>query len=342
MAGGGVGASAAAAATIPEAALRSGKPMPLVGMGTASFPLDASQLPATVRDAVLRAIDAGYRHFDTAAAYGTEAPLGEAVLEAVRAGMVASRDDLYITSKLWISDTHPGRVLPALRRTLRNLQMVYIDLYLIHWPIRLRVEQETPSPVYDNDFVMMDMEGVWKDMEECQRLGLTKAIGVSNFTCKKLNTLLSFATIPPAANQVEINPYCRQNKLREFCKEKEIQLCAYSPLGASGTIWGSNAVLDCPVLKHIAVQKGKTVAQVCLRWLHEQGDCIIVKSFNERRMRENLEIFDWELTDADRQEISALPEFRGNRDFYVHESGPYKTTDEFWDGEITGPQLKTC
>lgn len=183
----------------------------------------------------------------------------------------------------------------------RNLQMVYIDLYLIHWPIRLRVEQETPSPVYDNDFVMMDMEGVWKDMEECQRLGLTKAIGVSNFTCKKLNTLLSFATIPPAANQVllyntlssyilshhtyfgtyivllivvgiacmttiymqvEINPYCRQNKLREFCKEKEIQLCAYSPLGASGTIWGSNAVLDCPVLKHIAVQKGKTVAQV--------------------------------------------------------------------------------
>uniref|UniRef100_A0A0E0M516 NADP-dependent oxidoreductase domain-containing protein n=1 Tax=Oryza punctata TaxID=4537 RepID=A0A0E0M516_ORYPU len=319
MAGGGVGASAAT--TIPEAPLRSGKPMPLVGMGTASFPFDAPQMPTTVRDAVLRAIDAGYRHFDTAAVYGTEAPLGEAVLEAARAGMVVSRDELYITSKLWIADAHPGRVLPALRRTLRNLQMNYIDLYLIHWPISLRVEQETPSPVYDkDDFVMMDMEGVWKEMEECQRLGLTKAIGVSNFTCKKLNTLLSFATIPPAANQ---------NKLREFCKEKGIQICAYSPLGGSGTIWGSNAVLDCPLLKYIAVQRGKTVAQVCLRWLYEQGDCVIVKSFNERRLRENLEIFDWELTDADRKEISALPEFRGCRDFYVHESGPYKTTYEF-------------
>ncbi|KAF0929141.1 hypothetical protein E2562_016380 [Oryza meyeriana var. granulata] len=327
--------------TMPEAALSSGKPMPRVGMGTATFPLGMAE-PAVVREAVLRAVEVGYRHFDTAPNYGTEAALGEATAEAVRAGMVASRDELYITSKLWISDAHPGRVVPALRRTLRNLQMEYIDMYLIHWPVSLRVAEGPPSPVYDKDnLVMMDMEGVWKEMEECQRLGLTKAIGVSNFTCNKLDTLLSFASIPPAANQVEVNPYCRQNKLRAFCMERQIQLCAYSPLGASGTAWGSSAVMNCPLLKQIASQRGKTVAQVCLRWAYEQGDCVIVKSFNERRLRENLEIFDWELTDADRQEISTLPEWRGCRDFYVHESGPYKTTDEFWDGEVTGDkQLK--
>uniref|UniRef100_J3N0L4 NADP-dependent oxidoreductase domain-containing protein n=1 Tax=Oryza brachyantha TaxID=4533 RepID=J3N0L4_ORYBR len=219
--------------------------------------------------------------------------------------------------------------------------MEYIDMYLIHWPLSLDVPPAPPSPVYSKgDIVMMDMEGVWKEMEECHRLGLAKAIGVSNFTCKKLGTLLSFATIPPAANQVEINPNCRQNKLREFCKERNVQLCAYSPLGASGTIWGSNAVLNCPLLRQIALERGKTVAQVCLRWVYEQGDCVIVKSFNERRLRENLEIFDWELTDGDRQAISGLPEWRGCRDFYVHESGPYKTVEEFWDGEITGQQLK--
>lgn len=104
---------------IPEVALSSGKPMPLVGMGTASFPFDAAERPAVLREVVLRAVEAGYRHFDTAAVYGTEPMLGEAAAEAVRAGMVASRDELYITSKLWLTDAHPDRVVPALRRTLR-------------------------------------------------------------------------------------------------------------------------------------------------------------------------------------------------------------------------------
>ncbi|KAL5225221.1 hypothetical protein ABZP36_011860 [Zizania latifolia] len=322
--------------SIPVAPLLSGKPMPLVAMGTASSPVVSIEA-AVVKEAILRAVEAGYRHFDTAAAYGTEAALGEAAAEAVRAGLVASRDELYITSKLWIADSHPGRVVPALKRTLRNLQMEYIDMYLIHFPVSLRGPERPPSAEYSKeDLVMMDMEGVWKEMEECQRLGLTKAIGVSNFSCKKLHTLLSFATIPPAANQVEVHPHCRQNKLREFCKEKAIQLCAYSPLGANGTPWAHNAVMDCPILKQIASDRAKSVAQVCLRWVYEQGDCIIVKSFNERRMQENLGIFDWELTDADRYKISAIPESRGVRDFFVHESGPYKTADEFWDGEITG------
>uniref|UniRef100_J3N0L2 NADP-dependent oxidoreductase domain-containing protein n=1 Tax=Oryza brachyantha TaxID=4533 RepID=J3N0L2_ORYBR len=122
MATDGGGAPARRMPPVPEAALRSGKAMPRVGMGTATFPLGEPE-PAVVREAVLRGIEAGYRHFDTAALYGTEGAVGEAVWEAVRAGTVASRDELYITSKLWISDAHPGRVVPALRRTLRNLKM---------------------------------------------------------------------------------------------------------------------------------------------------------------------------------------------------------------------------
>jgi len=138
--------------------------------------------------------------------------------------------------------------------------------------------------------------------------------------------------------QVEVHPHCRQNKLRAFCREKGIQLCAFSPLGAKGTAWANNSVMECPVLKQIAHEKGKTVAQVCIRWVFEQGDCVIVKSFNEKRMRENLDIFGWELTEDDRRKISGLPESRGTFDFFVHESGPFKTAEEFWDGEIVAGQ----
>ncbi|KAL6905439.1 hypothetical protein ACP4OV_003040 [Aristida adscensionis] len=332
---------------VPAAALSSGKPMPRVAMGTAAFPLDEARGAAAVREAVLRALDAGYRHFDTAAVYGTERALGEAIAEAVRAGAVASRGELYVTSKLWNADAHPGRVIPALKRTLQNLQMEYVDLYLIHNPVSLRLPPEggewwaaprTGPVMVKEDLVALDMEGVWKEMEECQRRGLAKAIGVSNFSCKKLEHLLSFARIPPAANQVEVHPYCRQNKLRAFCKEKGIQLCAYSPMGGKGAPWANNSVMDCPILKQIAKDRGKTVAQVCMRWVYEQGDCVITKSFNEKRMRENLAIFDWELTDEDRQKIANLPESRGNYDFFVHESGPFKTADELWDGEIVSGQ----
>ncbi|CAL4941007.1 unnamed protein product [Urochloa decumbens] len=273
----------------------------------------------------------GYRHFDTAAVYNAEAALGDAVAQAVRAGAIACRDEVYVTSKLWITNAHPSRVLPALKKTLQNLGMEYVDLYLIHHPVSLRPPEAEGrgAVVVKKDLVGMDMEGVWKEMEECQRRGLARAIGVSNFACKKLEHLLSFGKIPPTGNQVEVHPYCRQNKLREFCKVRGIQLCGYSPLGATGTAWANNNVMDSPVLKQIAQDRGKTVAQ---------GDCVITKSFNESRMRENLDIFDWELTDDDRRKISDLPESRGNYNFFVHESGPFKTVEDFWDGEMVAGQ----
>ncbi|EER94390.1 probable NAD(P)H-dependent oxidoreductase 1 [Sorghum bicolor] len=333
----------AAGSAVPAVALSSGKPMPRIGLGTASFPLGNAGDRPVVREAVLRALDAGYRHFDTSAVYGTERAIGDAVAEAVSAGTLASRDDVYITSKLWIADAHPGHVLPALRKTLQNLQMEYVDLYLIHFPVSMRLPEAEggagAGPVLAKEnLVEMDMKGVWEEMEECHRRGLAKAIGVSNFSCKKLDYLLSFANIPPAVNQVEVNPCCRQNKLRVFCREKGIQLCAYSPLGGKGAPWANNSVMNSPLLRQIALTKGKTVAQVCIRWVYEQGDCVIAKSFNEKRMRENLDIFEWQLTEDECRRISALPESRGTYDFFVHESGPYKTAQEFWDGEIVAGQ----
>jgi len=324
---------------VPVAALSLGKPMPRMGFGTASATLGQAEGRAGLTEAVLHALDAGYRHFDTASLYNAEAALGDAVVEAVRAGTVASRDDLYVTTKLWITDAHPGRVLPALQKSLRNLRMEYVDMFLIHFPVSMRPPAvEGTIAVVKDDLVEMDMKGVWGEMEECHRRGLARAIGVSNFSCKKLEYLLSFAKIPPAANQVEVHPYCRQNKLRAFCRDKGIQLCAYSPLGGKGTPWANNSVMDCPVLKQIARERGKTVAQVCIRWVYEQGDCVIAKSFNRQRMQENLDIFGWELTDDDRRRISSLPESRGTYNFFVHESGPYKTAEEFWDGEIVSGQ----
>ncbi|CAN6228316.1 unnamed protein product [Urochloa humidicola] len=294
--------------------------MPAVGMGTASFPL----VHEATKAAVLAAIEVGYRHFDTAYMYGTEKPLGEAVAEAVQRGLLASREEVFVTSKLWCTQNHPDLVIPSLRETLKNLQMEYVDLYLIHWPVALKPGPPT-FPNKKEDAVPLDIEGVWRAMEECQQLGLAKAIGVSNFTTKHLDKLLANAKIPPAVNQVELNPVWQQRTLRTYCAEKGIHVAAYSPLG--GQNWdgtGHNAVMASEVLAEIAKAKGKTVAQVALRWIYEQGVTSIVKSYNKERLKQNLDIFDWELTDEDHQKISNIPQKK-----IVNASGLFSQEGEF-------------
>ncbi|GKV22988.1 hypothetical protein SLEP1_g32782 [Rubroshorea leprosula] len=181
----------------------------------------------------------------------------------------------------------------------------------------------------------MDYKSVWGAMEECQRLGLTKSIGVSNFSCKKLENIISIATIPPSVNQVEMNPPWQQQKLREFCKATNVIVTAFSPLGASGTKWGSNHVLDNETLKEIAKAHGKTVAQVCLRWSYEQGAPFVVKSFNKERMKQNLQIFDWELTEEDREKINQIPQRRFMlMEELISPNGPFKTLNDLWDNEL--------
>ncbi|TYJ45187.1 hypothetical protein E1A91_A02G038600v1 [Gossypium mustelinum] len=229
-------------------------------------------------------------------------------------------------------DTLKETIIEAFK--LGNLKLEYVDLYLIHWPLSLK-PGKPEFPFKKEDMVPMDIKSVWEAMEECNDIGLTKSIGVSNFSCKKLENLLSSARIPPAVNQVEMSPMWQQKKLRKFCEEKGIVVEAYSPLGARGTAWGTNQVMECDVLKEIAQAKGKSVAQVCLRWAYEQGVCVIVKSFNKERMKQNLDIFDWRLSDDELLKISQLPQCKGYPALdFVSDDGPFKSLQEFWDGEI--------
>ncbi|KAK2994377.1 hypothetical protein RJ640_029492 [Escallonia rubra] len=182
-------------------------------------------------------------------------------------------------------------------------------------------------PPKPEDLIPIDMKAVWTAMEECQTLGLTKSIGVSNFSCKKLGDILAFAKIPPA---VEMNPLWQQKKLIKFCKDNGIAVAAHSPLRAVGAA-------GCEVLKEIAEAKGKSVAQVCLRWAYEQGvGAILVKSFRKDRMKENLEIFECGLSPEESKKIGeAIPQSRGNRgEFFVSADGPIKSVEELWDGEL--------
>ncbi|CDP05463.1 unnamed protein product [Coffea canephora] len=283
------------------------KPMPVIGMGTCSFP------PAdleTTKTAIIEAIKAGYRHFDTAFAYGSEKPLGEATTEALTLGLIMSRDELFITTKLWSSFAERDQIVPACKMSLQNLQLDYIDMYLIHLPVRL-TGTVFSMPVEKDAIEPLDVKGVWEGMEECVKLGLTKGIGVSNFSCKKLEEVLAVATIPPAVNQVELNPTWQQKELREFCKAKGIEITAFSPLGANNTKWGDNRVMDSDVLAEIAKSRGKTVAQVALRWVYEQGVSLVAKSYNKERMKQNLQIFDWSLSEEELEKISQIPQRKG-------------------------------
>lgn len=317
---------------IPEVLLSSGHKMPLIGMGTVAVPLPPSEILVPV---FINAIESGYRHFDSATLYGSEESLGQAVAEALDRGLLSSREDLFITSKLWCPDAHHDLVLPALKKSLQRLRLEYVDLYLIHMPARVKQEVEGLN-FSEEDLLPFDIKGTWEAMEECSRLGLCKSIGVSNFSSKKISQLLEHATISPAVNQVEMNAAWQQKKLLEFCKEKGIHVSAWSPLGANGACWGSLAVMESPILKEIAAAKVKSVAQIALRWIYEQGASVIVKSFNKERMKLNLQIFDWELSTEDTEKIKNIPQRKGysGEMFISKDYGPYKSLEEFWDDDI--------
>ncbi|KAK4746569.1 hypothetical protein SAY87_025606 [Trapa incisa] len=326
-----MGGNRSLARAMREVTLSSGHKMPLIGFGTAATVL----LPTDALAAIfVEAIEVGYRHFDTAALYGSEESLGRAVAEALKRQLIKSRDELFITSKLWCSDADPSLVLPALKESLGRLGLEYLDLYLIHWPVRMKEGNRVLS-VPKECLLEFDVKGTWKAMEECSELGLAKSIGVSNFGPKKLSQILQFCTIPPAVNQVEMHVAWRQEKLRGFCKERGIHVSAWSPLAANGAKWGSMAVMDSPILKEIAQARGITVAQVALRWVHEQGPSLIAKSFNKERMIENLRILEWErnLTEDELEKINGIPPNQGGPgDEFVNENGPgYKSVHELWE-----------
>ena len=259
---------------VPQITLNNGRSIPQLGFGV--FQIE----PKDTAEAVSTALKAGYRHIDTAEMYGNEKEVGEAV---AKSGL--DRADIFVTSKL-SNDAHlPEDARLAFELSLQELGFDYVDLFLIHWPLPTR---------YDGDFV-----STWKTLEEFYREGRARSIGVSNFQPQHLRRLHGQTDIIPAVNQIEAHPYLTQDDVRAFCAQHQIAVEAWSPLG-QGT------VLDDPVVGRIAERTGKTPAQVVLRWHIQRGDIVFPKSVTPDRIRENIDIFDFELSGADVNDITLL------------------------------------
>nr|BAJ89849.1 predicted protein [Hordeum vulgare subsp. vulgare] len=264
--------------------LKSGHAMPAVGLGTWRAGSDTAH---SVRTAIT---EAGYRHVDTAAEYGVEKEVGKGLKAAMEAGI--DRKDLFVTSKIWCTNLAPERVRPALENTLKDLQLDYIDLYHIHWPFRLKDGAHMPPEA--GEVLEFDMEGVWKEMENLVKDGLVKDIGVCNYTVTKLNRLLRSAKIPPAVCQMEMHPGWKNDKIFEACKKHGIHVTAYSPLGSSE----KNLAHD-PVVEKVANKLNKTPGQVLIKWALQRGTSVIPKSSKDERIKENIQVFGWEIPEED-------------------------------------------
>uniref|UniRef100_A0AAU2VJN4 Aldo/keto reductase n=1 Tax=Streptomyces sp. NBC_00008 TaxID=2903610 RepID=A0AAU2VJN4_9ACTN len=258
--------------SVPAITLNNAVRIPQLGFGTFQIP------PDETREATLAALETGYRHIDTAEMYGNEKEVGQAVLDS---GL--GRADVFVTSKL-NNDAHGhDDALRAFDRTMEELGLDYLDLFLIHWPLPGR-----------GDFVE-----TWKALEEVYRSGRTKAIGVSNFQPHHLRRLLESSEVVPVVNQIEAHPYLTQDDVRAFGAEHEIATEAWSPIA-------QGKVLDDPAINRIADRVGRTPAQVTLRWHIQRGDIVFPKSVTRKRVEENFALFDFDLSEGDIGEISAL------------------------------------
>ncbi|WP_285856256.1 aldo/keto reductase [Paenibacillus illinoisensis] len=253
--------------------LYNGVKMPWLGFGV--FKVKDGE---EVVEAVKTAIQAGYRSIDTAKAYNNETGVAQGIRESG-----VAREDLFITTKVWNSDQGYESTLAAFEASMERLELEYLDLYLIHWPVKGKYKD------------------TWRALEKLHREGRIRAIGVSNFQIHHLEDLMTDATIKPAVNQVELHPLLIQSELRDYCSKHHIQIEAWSPLGQGN-------LLEHPLLQDIAAKYGKSPAQVILRWDLQNGIVTIPKSVTPQRIRENADLYDFELTADEIEQINGLNE----------------------------------
>lgn len=308
-----------------------GDQMPIFGLGT------WKSAPGEVYSAVKEAVNQGYRHIDCAPIYGNEAEVGKAIKEVLDEGKI-SRKDLWVTSKLWNNSHSPEDVQPALEKTLADLQLDYLDLYLIHWPVIIRKGLEFHQS--GNDLISLEeipLSVTWEAMEQCRTKGLCNHLGVSNFSVKKLKELSVSSKQPPEMNQIELHPYLQQPAMLKFCKENNIHLTAYSPLGSADRPArlkeeDEPILLEDSAINEVAKRHGATAAQVCISWAIHRNTVVIPKSIKPSRIRENFEAVKLELSGDDMAQIEKI-----NRDrryvagsFWTMEGSPY-TLANLWD-----------
>ncbi|ODM98403.1 Alcohol dehydrogenase [NADP(+)] [Orchesella cincta] len=296
--------------------LRTGRKIPAVGLGTGKLGLNSN--PEEFDKVIENALDIGYRHFDSATRYGNENLLGSA-LKKWTGNDQRRRDELFIVTKLPVNGMHKDFVAQFLEASLKRLQMDYVDLYLIHWPIGLQfVSEDNFVPRNKTGSLLFDLSTnineIWEAMESMVDCGKAKAIGLSNFNQEQIKRIVKSCRIPPANLQVEVHAYFQQKSLREFCTRNDIQICAYAPLASpfrqnypNAADLNIPALLDDPIVLDIARLHEKSAAQVLLRYLVQGlSVAVIPKTCNVSRLRENIEIFDFELTSTDLERLSEL------------------------------------